>query len=205
MGLKLNLQVSQTPLAPLQITLGNSFVATKKSARCLGTQWRNDLSARDSINTNIFKARRAFFGLGSTGVFHGKLNSSSSMFETCIIPVLLFGCKTWLLDTICLQALERFQCEVGRRILKLSKYHSGDAIRIVLQWPLVSTRILKRKLSFLSKLLSNSKDSMSLVFSPLWLLRMCAVSQCHMLEASLNIDIVYQYLKHPQEATAIVH
>ena len=48
------------------------------------------------------------------------------------------------------------------------------------------------------------------MFLPLWLLRMCTLyhlyyMQCCMLEASLKIDIICQCLKHPQEATAIVH
>ena len=65
-----------------------------------------------------------------------------------------------------------------------------------------------RKVSFLSKLLSNSKDSASSrVFTTLAIedvYSVSLVSQCRMLEASLKIDIVYQCLKRPQEATAIV-
>ena len=111
--------MSQTPTDSIQVEIGENQITTSKSARCLGVQWRRDLSANDSVNINISKARRAFFRLGSTGAFHGKLNplSASSIFETCIIPILLFGSETWLLDNTCLQALERFQCEIGRRIL----------------------------------------------------------------------------------------
>ena len=79
--------------------------------RCLGTQWSVDLSAKDSVKINITKAQRAFFGLGSIGAFHGKLNplSGSSIFDTCIVPILLFGCETWILDSSTLDLLERFQ------------------------------------------------------------------------------------------------
>ena len=54
------------------------------------------------------------------------------------------SCETWLLDASCIQALERFQCEIGRRILKLSKFHANKAVRIGLHWPTMSTRILLR-------------------------------------------------------------
>ena len=81
--------MSQTPTDSIQVEIGENQITTSKSARCLGVQWRRDLSANDSVNINISKARRAFFRLGSTGAFHGKLNplSASSIFETCIIPI----------------------------------------------------------------------------------------------------------------------
>ena len=89
-GLRLNtsklelIQVSQTPTEPIQIQVGDHLLTTKQSARCLGIQWQSSLSASESVKTNISKARKAFFGLGSTGVFHGKLNplSGLSIFET---------------------------------------------------------------------------------------------------------------------------
>ena len=130
-------------------------MCTSSSAKCLGVWWQHDLSAKRSITENIIKARKAFFALGSLGAFQGDLNplSSSSIFEICVIPTLLYGCETWILDSGCLKALESFQSEIGRRILRLPKFYSNNAIRIGLHWPTVSTRILLRKLSFLTKLL----------------------------------------------------
>jgi len=46
-----------------------------------------------------------------------------------------------------LDHLEAFQGEVGRRILKLSRFHSTLSTRIALKWPSISARILIRKLS----------------------------------------------------------
>ena len=45
--------------------------------------------------------------------------------ETCVISTLLYGAENWVLDESCLELLENFQAEIGRRILKLSKYHSS--------------------------------------------------------------------------------
>ena len=215
-GLQLNtsklelIQVSQRPKDPIQINLGEHTLETKKSARCLGVQWQSNLSASESISVNISKARRAFFGLGSTGAFHGKLNplSGSSIFETCIVPILLYGCETWLLDSSCLQTLEKFQCEIGRRILKLSNFHANDAIRIGLHWPTMATRILSRKLTFLSKLLTNSNDSMSSrIFTTLAMEDVYSISivqQCKMLEAPLGTDLTSQCLSNPDDAVSII-
>ena len=65
-------------------------------------------------------ARKAFFALVSTRAYHSDLNPLSSSNFTS--SVLVYWCETWLLDSSCIQALEKFQCEIGRRILK---YHGA--------------------------------------------------------------------------------
>ena len=109
---------------------------------------------------------------------------------------------------MCIQALEKFQCEIGRKILKLSKYCANYVIRIGLHWPAVATRILLRKLTFLSKLLSNYKDKMS---SPIFIslaiedmYNISVVQQCKMLEATLATNIVDECLSNPYNAPEIV-
>ena len=167
-------------------------------------QWLCNLSAKESVNANIAKARKAFFAFGSTRAFYGDLNplSSSNIFETCVLSVFLYGCETWLLDASCIQALERFQCEIGRRILKLFKFHANEAVRIGLHWPTMSTRILLRKLTFMSKLLSSKSDSMS---SRIFIsLAIDDVQQCKMLDAALAKNVVNQCLSSPDNAPPIV-
>ncbi len=60
--------------------------------KCLGYWWKGDLSA-------IKKARRAFFHYGSIGAFQGDICpvSSSSILESCVMPVLLYGCENWII------------------------------------------------------------------------------------------------------------
>ena len=72
-----------------------------------------------------------------------------------------YGSETWLLDSSIIKVLESFQCEIGRRIIRLPKHHSKTVVRLGLQWPSVSTRILIRKLTFLAKLLSSTDDKIS--------------------------------------------
>ena len=84
-----------------------------------------DLSADKAVDEAIRKARRSFFAYGGLGAFQGQLNplSGRSIFESCVVPVLLYGCEYWFVTEALPEKLEAFKAEVGRRILKLSRYH----------------------------------------------------------------------------------
>ena len=134
--------------------------------------------------------------------------SSSSIFETCITPILLYGSETWLLVSTSLKALERFQHEIGCRILRLPKFYSKSAVRIGLHWPTVATRVLIRKLGFLSKLLSGNEDTISRrIFTSLAMeniYKTSIVQQCRMLEANLDTCVLAKCLSDPVNARYIV-
>ena len=139
--LKLNAQklevvkVGQKPTTSQSLEIGGHTVPLSESVKCLGVWWQYNLSASRAVAENISKARKAFFAVGDLGAFQGKLNplSSSSIFITCILPILLYGCETWILDSSTIARLERFQNEIGRRILQLPKHFSGTTVRLALQ------------------------------------------------------------------------
>ena len=108
---------------------------------CVCVSVKSHLTSGASVRP---RARRQFFALGSAGGFLGHSNplSAREVFETCVIPTLLYGAENWILDDGCLELLERFQAEIGRRILKLSRYHSGLAVRIGLSLPSMTSRVL---------------------------------------------------------------
>ena len=58
----------------------------------------------------------------SIGAYQGALNplSERSLFSTFVLPILLYGCENWVLTKSLLSTLEKFQVEIGRRILRLS-------------------------------------------------------------------------------------
>ncbi len=204
------LKISHQFSGPETLHIGDLPISTTPAAKCLGVWWQHNLSASRAVQENISKARRAFFALGSLGAFQGDLNplSSRSIFETSVIPILLYGCETWLLDSSSSSKLEKFQSEIGRRILHLPKNHSGKVVRLGLHWPSMSTRILIRKLTFLAKLLTTPNDSISKrIFSSLAIVDIYSssiVQQCRMLESTLGTHILAQCLQHPQEAASIV-
>ena len=169
-GLHLNrakteiVKVSNSTLSTSEhLSLVDSTVTTLPQAKCLGFLWSSTLSAKPGINHNINKARKQFFALGSSGCFLGYSNplSAREIVESCVIPVLLHGAENWILDETSLNLLERFQAELGRRILKLSNHHSMLSTLIGLSWPTMKARLLSQKLRFLGKLLSHNRDNIA--------------------------------------------
>ena len=191
------------------VILNDESIHFVPEAKCLGVWWNHNLSAYKSVNENICKARRAFFVFGKMHAFHGHLNplSAISIYKTCVLPVLLYGSDTWLLDSSSIDALERFQYEIGRKILRLPHFFSGTVTRLCLELPSIASLILLRKLLFLSKLLT--KDSSSHVSSRILSagiitdpLNVSIIQQCKMLESRLQISesLVDKCLEDPDTA-----
>ena len=149
----------RAPAEPI-CTIKEQALPPVASAKCLGYWWSWDLSANKSIDTAIGRARSSFFAFGAMGGFQGKLNPLSGrvIFETCVVPVLLFGSENWYLTESLLDKLEPFQAEIGRRILKLPRHHSGRATRLALEWPSMTARILQRKLLFIQRASTNEES-----------------------------------------------
>ena len=177
--------------------LGNHALMVKQHAKCLGYWWSWDLSATRAIDEAIKKARRAFFAFGAMGAFHGKLNpiSGRTIFEICVVPIFLYGCENWILTTPLLDRLEAFQGEIGRRILKLSQFHSTLSVRLALRWPSVPARILIQKLNLLAKISSDEDTVGGRIYSKLSAIdpqSLRIVQECKFLEEKLKCRGVTQ-------------
>ena len=98
-----------------------------------------DLGAGSAVEENIAKARRAFFQLGSLGVFHGDLSplSTRSVIKTCVLSVLLYGSENWVLSDSLSLKLDRLLGDLAKRALKWPKYLSNTAARAALDICLV--------------------------------------------------------------------
>ena len=181
-----------SPTKPSESTsiafLGGKALTPRLSAKCLGYWWSWDLSASKAVDEAIKKARRAFFAFGAMGSFHGQLNpiSARSIYEACVVPVLLFGCENWILTDSILHQLESFQGEIGRRILKLSKHHSTLSTRLALRWPSVTVRIFVHKLSLLSKVCKKGDNIGSHIYSESDQDSLRLVQECRAMEESLS-------------------
>ena len=55
--------------------------------------------ANRAVEEGIKEVRRTFFHYGAIGVFQGDLSplSSRAVVESCVMPVLLYGCENWVL------------------------------------------------------------------------------------------------------------
>ena len=125
------------------LELPNLSLPRKDECCCLGFWWNSNLSSTTSVNNNIQKARRAFFSLGSLGLFQGKLNplSAQDLIETCVMPVLLYGLEAWTITDRILTQLESFQCELGKRALRLLVINNNLGVLLALNWPSMQVRI----------------------------------------------------------------
>ena len=168
------------------LNIGSDIVEVQSKAKCLGVWWRYELSPGKTVEERVQHARRAFFALGSIGVFHGKLNAltGQSLFETFVVPIPLYGCETWILSESHVHTLESFQAKIGKRILGISKCHYNISTLIGLPWPSVKARILCRKLTFLEKLLVDdcvsSQVLQTLASDDVY--EISIIQQCHFLE-----------------------
>ena len=53
------------------------------------------------------------------------------------VPILLYGCETWILSESHVHTLGSFQPEIGKCILGISKCYSNISTLIGLHWPSV--------------------------------------------------------------------
>ena len=185
------------------INFMNSTVPIILEAKYLGYLWHKSLSTRPAVEQNIAKARRQFFALGSTGCYLGQSNplSARTVVETCVLPTLCYGAENWILDDISLDLLNRFQSKLGKRILRLSRFHSHLAPLLALSWPSMAARIHLLKLGFLCHLLSSEHDTLaSRTFRTLAsqdIYSLSVVQQCIFLDSKLGTSATY--CLHPQQ------
>ena len=162
--------------------------------------------SKTGVESNLNKARRQFFALDSSGCFLGHSNplSAREEMETYVIPTLLHGAENWILDECCLELLENFQAEIGRRILKLSRYHSSLAVRIGLSLPSITSRILK--LTYLSHLLSSEEKSIATrtfkTIASQNAYDLSLVKQCIFLDSKLKTNCTTQILSNINNASS---
>ena len=116
-----------------------------------------------------------------------------------MIPTLLYGAENWILDEGCLELLERFQAEIRRRILKLSRYHSGLTVQIGLSLPSVTARVLIRKISYLHHLFSSTEESIATytfrILASQDVQNISLVKQCIFLDSLLKTNCTAQTLE----------
>ena len=193
---------------PEDIHLTDATTHTVPQAKCLGYLWSDSLSCKPGVKENISRARKQFFALGASGCFLGYSNplSAREIIEVCVFPTLLYGAENWILDESSLNLLECFQAELGRRVLKLSKFHSRLSVLIGLSWPSMTARVFLRKLSFLCRLLSANDDSIAhqtfRTIAGKDVYSLSLIKQCVFLDSRLGSDATACILNDPDNAKA---
>ena len=119
-----------------------------------------NLSSSSAIQERIQKSRRAFFEFGSVFAFQGNLSplSSSSIYQHCVLPILLYGVENWIFTAESLQRLESFQGEVAKINLKLPCWYSNTAACVALDIKSMHSVCIVRKLRFLHRVTTNEES-----------------------------------------------
>ena len=151
---------NQTP--NLTFSVAGHQVGTKQEAKCLGYWWKSNLGSAKSVEANIEKGMKAFFAASAIGAYQGTLNPLKliSLFNTCVVPILLYGSENWILTEQTIARLETFQSQMGKRILKIPNHYANLLPRVTLQLPSMKVQILIRKLQFLAHLLTNNYNTL---------------------------------------------
>ncbi len=170
----------------------------KDEVKCLGYLWKSNLSSSSMVEERINKARKAFFQFGSISAFQGNLSpvSTSSVIETCVYPVLLYGVENWVLCTNSLKRLECFQGELTKRILKLPRWYPNTAACIALGWHSIHAICTIRKLKYLLKITTKEDNIAYRAYSSLVddVESLCIVKECRELEGIFGSDYTSKIL-----------
>ena len=204
--MRVNLLLFQWPTPNFTFSVAGHQVGTKQEAKCLGYWWKSNLGSAKSVKANIEKGRKAFFAAGAIGAYQGTLNplSSISLFNTCVVPAVLYGSENWILTEQTIARLKTFQSQMGKRILKIPKHYANLLPRVTLQLPSMRVRFLIRKLYFLSHLLTSNDNTLGP--TTFRTLAMCnvddisLVQQCRWLEN--HFTLTNRCLRYPKEATS---
>ena len=119
--LKLNVSKSEVVLFSSQkgiafqvCEMEGSLMPARDVGKCLNYWWRETYRhLRGDLSELSRTSGKAvmFFHFGSIGMFQNDVSplSSRAVLESCVMPVLLFGCENWILSETLWQKLEAFQ------------------------------------------------------------------------------------------------
>ena len=122
--------------------------------------------------------------------------SCRSLIETCVMPILLYGCENWSLCDSSLKALNSFLGELCKRALRLPKWYSNTASMIVMDCQSAEARCLTRKLCFLRWITDSSDILSSRTLAALSndIESVCLIRECVELEEHLNTNFTHSLL-----------
>ena len=122
--------------------------------------------------------------------------SCRSLVETCVMPILLYGCENWSLCDSSLKILNSFLGELCKRVLRLPKWYFNTASMIVTDCLSAEARCLTRKLCFLCWITDSSSDTLS--SQTLFALSddiesVCLICECLELEENFNTNFTHSF------------
>jgi len=105
-----------------KITVGNIQTDQVRSFSYLGTIVDGNNTLEEEIRKRIIKGNKAFYA--NTALFKSNLMSRKSklkLYWSVIRPVVVYGCKTWVLKESIIQRLSLFERQIPRKIFGPTK------------------------------------------------------------------------------------
>ena len=87
--------------------------------------------------------------------------STKSVIDTCVMPVLVYGCENWILTERTIHQLESFPGWMIKKVLKWPQHLCNTAALVAFGVESIKSRILTRKLRFLLCLISGNADGVA--------------------------------------------
>ena len=102
--------------------LNGSILRDEPNVNYLGTVLSNNPKAH--IDTRVQAARRAFYGLQSSGMCKGGVSPvvSAHMYKVTIQPILTYGCSTLNVSPCLIDQLDKYQAKLIKSSLGLPKW-----------------------------------------------------------------------------------
>ncbi|KAI5717474.1 hypothetical protein M8J77_006391 [Diaphorina citri] len=124
LGLEINREKTQYMIIttedkpkPSEVMLNNNKYKVVESFTYLGSQLNGKNIMEEEIKNRITKANRCYFSLNN--IFRSKNVSQKSkirIYQSVILPVLLYGCEVWSINKKTEQMLQTFENKILRRI-----------------------------------------------------------------------------------------
>ena len=102
-----------------------------------------------------------------------------------------------MLNLTLLKKLESFQCELGKRILRLPMTTANNIVRMSLLWPSIRARTLCIKLGFLLKIMKGDDSLSSRLIAADDVESLVLVKQCRLLEADYGSNYTSDVISNP--------
>ena len=128
--------------------------------------------------------------------------SSCSIVQCCVLPILLYGVKNWIMSCESIKKLECFQGKIAKRILQMPQWYSNKVACILLGCNSIHSLCTNRKLRFLHRIKMNEESICYRTYAAMVddVEALSLVCECRKLEERYGSDFTAQILEsadHP--------
>ena len=150
----------------LKINIGNKVLESRNSYKYLGEIITPNLKVATHLQAKEIqingKIQSCVFASSNEVLSQIKMETLLKLYYSCVIPALLYGCETWILNSSEIKHLNRVQINTLQKILKLSTSTQFQLYIVIGEIP-IQFRFHVRQLLYLWKL-ANKKDQANDVY-----------------------------------------